>query len=170
MFGIDSAEFLLIVIVAVVVIGPKDLPRALYKVGQVVGKAQAMARHFRTGIDAMVREVELEELEKKWAAQNERIMSEHAAPPPALIEMAQAEEGQAEEGQTEAGHIETGQIEAPQAEPLRLESPPDTHALPVQSAFPYDAPAQPAPAPAQAVADNADGSPASTQPKDGAAA
>lgn len=77
MFGIDSTEFLLIVIVAVIVIGPKDLPRALYKVGQIVGKAQGMARHFRTGLDAMVREVELEELEKKWAAQNKRIMDEH---------------------------------------------------------------------------------------------
>ncbi|MBA4753843.1 MAG: twin-arginine translocase subunit TatB [Sphingobium sp.] len=77
MFGIDSTEFLLIVIVAVIVIGPKDLPRALYKVGQIVGKAQGMARHFRTGLDAMVREVELEELEKKWAAQNKRIMEEH---------------------------------------------------------------------------------------------
>lgn len=81
MFGIDSTEFLLIIIVAVVVIGPKDLPRALYKVGQIVGKAQGMARHFRTGIDAMVREVELEELEKKWAAQNKRIMDEHPAEP-----------------------------------------------------------------------------------------
>ncbi|WP_336973270.1 translocase [Sphingobium aromaticiconvertens] len=77
MFGIDSTEFLLIVIVAVIVIGPKDLPRALYKVGQIVGKAQGMARHFRTGIDAMVREVELAELEKKWADQNKRIMEEH---------------------------------------------------------------------------------------------
>jgi sec-independent protein translocase protein TatB len=77
MFGIDSTEFLLIVIVAVIVIGPKDLPRALYKVGQIVGKAQGMARHFRTGIDAMVREVELAELEKKWAEQNKRIMEEH---------------------------------------------------------------------------------------------
>lgn len=77
MFGIDSSELLLIVIVAVIVIGPKDLPRALYKVGQIVGKAQGMARHFRTGIDAMVREVELEELEKKWATQNQRIMAEH---------------------------------------------------------------------------------------------
>lgn len=77
MFGIDSSEFLVIVIIAVIVIGPKDLPRALYKVGQIVGKAQGMARHFRTGIDAMVREVELEELEKKWAAQNRRIMEEH---------------------------------------------------------------------------------------------
>ena len=77
MFGIDSTEFLVIVIIAVIVIGPKDLPRALYKVGQIVGKAQGMARHFRTGIDAMVREVELEELEKKWAEQNKRIMAEH---------------------------------------------------------------------------------------------
>ncbi|PZU57783.1 MAG: twin-arginine translocase subunit TatB [Sphingobium sp.] len=77
MFDIGSTEFLLIVIVAVIVIGPKDLPRALYKVGQVVGKGRAMARHFRTGIDAMIREAELQELEKKWAAQNERIMAEH---------------------------------------------------------------------------------------------
>ncbi|MGV3769156.1 MAG: Sec-independent protein translocase protein TatB [Sphingobium phenoxybenzoativorans] len=83
MFDIGSSEFLLIVIVAVIVIGPKDLPRALYKVGQVVGKARGMARHFRTGIDAMVREVELEELEKKWAAQNQRILDEHPAEPEA---------------------------------------------------------------------------------------
>ncbi len=84
MFGIDSTEFLVIVIIAVIVIGPKDLPRALYKVGQIVGKAQNMARHFRTGIDAMVREVELEELEKKWAEQNRRIMAEHPADSPAM--------------------------------------------------------------------------------------
>jgi sec-independent protein translocase protein TatB len=82
MFGIDSTEFLLIVIVAVIVIGPKDLPRALYKVGQIIGKAQGMARHFRTGLDAMVREVEMEELEKKWATQNKRIMEKH---PPETI-------------------------------------------------------------------------------------
>ena len=79
MFDIGSTELLLIVIIAVIVIGPKDLPRALYKVGQVVGKARGMARHFRTGIDAMVREVEMEELEKKWADQNRRIMQEHPA-------------------------------------------------------------------------------------------
>ncbi|WP_022683070.1 Sec-independent protein translocase protein TatB [Sphingobium bisphenolivorans] len=85
MFDIGSSELLLIVIVAVVVIGPKDLPRALYKVGQIVGKARGMARHFRTGIDAMVREVEMEELEKKWAEQNRRIMDEH---PPETVQPA----------------------------------------------------------------------------------
>jgi sec-independent protein translocase protein TatB len=94
MFGIDSSELLVIVIIAVIVIGPKDLPRALYKVGQIVGKAQGMARHFRTGIDAMVREVELEELEKKWAAQNKRIMDEH---PPEVVPAAEALPAPAEE-------------------------------------------------------------------------
>jgi sec-independent protein translocase protein TatB len=76
MFDIGSTELLLIAIVAIVVIGPRDLPRALYKLGQIMGKAKGMARHFRTGIDAMVREAEMEELEKKWAAENERIMKE----------------------------------------------------------------------------------------------
>lgn len=80
MFGIDSTELLLIVVIAVVVIGPKDLPRALYMVGKVVGQARAMARHFRSGIDAMVREAELEELQKQWAKENERIMAEHPQP------------------------------------------------------------------------------------------
>lgn len=79
MFDIGSTELLLIIIVAIVVIGPKDLPRALYKVGQVVGKAKGMARHFRTGIDAMMREAELAELEKKWAEENRRIMAQSSA-------------------------------------------------------------------------------------------
>ena len=86
MLDIGSSELLLIVIVAVVVIGPKDLPRALYKIGQVLGKARAMSRHFRAGVDAMIREAEMEDLEKKWAAENRRIMEQHptadALPPP----------------------------------------------------------------------------------------
>ncbi|WP_446652911.1 Sec-independent protein translocase protein TatB [Blastomonas sp.] len=88
MMDIGSTELLMIVIVAIVVIGPKDLPRALYKVGQVIGKAKGMARHFRSGIDAMVREVELEEMEKKWKADNERIMREYAAANPAAAPVA----------------------------------------------------------------------------------
>lgn len=82
MFDIGSSELLLTAIVAVVVIGPKDLPRALYKVGQVVGKARAMTRHFRAGLDEMVRQVEVEEMEKKWAADNARIMAESPAEAP----------------------------------------------------------------------------------------
>lgn len=79
MLDVGSSELLMIVIVAVVVIGPKDLPRALYKIGQVVGKARTMSRHFRSGIDAMIREAEMEEMEKKWALENRRIMEQYPA-------------------------------------------------------------------------------------------
>lgn len=115
MFGIDSSEFLVIVIIAVIVIGPKDLPRALYKVGQIVGKAQGMARHFRTGIDAMVREVELEELEKKWAAQNKRIMDEH--PPEVAATEALPAPGESAASETAANDLPPYVAEAPVEKP-----------------------------------------------------
>ena len=79
MFGVDSSEFLLIAIVALVVIGPKDLPKAMRVVGYWVGKARGVSRSFRQGFDNMVREAELEEMEKRWAAENARIMAEHPA-------------------------------------------------------------------------------------------
>ena len=82
MFGIDSLELLVIAVVALVVIGPKDLPRVMRTIGSFVSQARGMARHFRSGIDTMMREAELEEMEKKWKADNERIMREHPLPPP----------------------------------------------------------------------------------------
>lgn len=91
MFDIGSSELLMIVVVAVVVIGPKDLPRALYRVGQIVGKARAMSRHFRSGIDAMIREAEMEEMERKWAADNRRIMTESPSAS-AVAEASEAED------------------------------------------------------------------------------
>jgi sec-independent protein translocase protein TatB len=63
--------------VALVVIGPKDLPRVMRTVGHWVGRARGMARHFRSGIDTMMRESELEEMEKKWREENARILAEH---------------------------------------------------------------------------------------------
>ena len=77
MFDIASSELLLVALVALVVIGPKDLPKAMRFVGHWVGKARGMARHFRSGFDEMVRQAELDEMEKKWAAENARIMAEH---------------------------------------------------------------------------------------------
>ena len=79
MFGIDSGELLIIAVVALVVIGPKDLPRVMRTIGNFVGRARGMARHFRSGIDTMIRETELEDMDKKWKADNERIMREHPA-------------------------------------------------------------------------------------------
>ena len=77
MFDIGYSELLLIAVVALIVIGPKDLPRVMRTVGQWVGRARGMARHFRSGIDTMMREAELEEMEKKWREENERILKDH---------------------------------------------------------------------------------------------
>jgi len=79
MFDIASPELLLVAIVAIVVIGPKDLPKAMRVVGYWVGKARGTMRQFRSGFEAMVREAELAEMEKKWAEENKRIMAEHPA-------------------------------------------------------------------------------------------
>lgn len=80
MFGIDSSELIVIALVALLVIGPKDLPKAMRWVGQWAGKARAMSRHLRTGFDTMMREAELEEMQKLWAAQNEAIIKASALP------------------------------------------------------------------------------------------
>jgi len=61
------------------VIGPKDLPLAMRVAGRWIGKMRRVSAHFRSGIDTMVREAELEDMEKKWKAQNEEIMRRSAA-------------------------------------------------------------------------------------------
>src|SRR4051812_36052185 len=77
MFDVNPQELLLLGAVAIAVIPPKDLPRAMRFAGQWIGKARGMARHFRSGIDEMIRQSELDEIEKKWREENERIMREH---------------------------------------------------------------------------------------------
>ncbi len=77
MFDIGASELLLIVIVAVVVIGPKDLPLALRTAGRWIGKVRRVSGHFRAGVETMIREAELADMEKKWREQNEAIMREH---------------------------------------------------------------------------------------------
>jgi sec-independent protein translocase protein TatB len=79
MFGIDGSEFLIIVVVAIVVIGPKDLPLALRTAGRWIGKMRRMSNHFRSGIETMIREAELEEMERKWKEQNAAIMAQSQA-------------------------------------------------------------------------------------------
>lgn len=77
MFDVGFDELLVIVIVAIVVIGPKDLPKALRLAGQWIGKVRRVSGHFRSGVEAMIREAELEEMEAKWREQNAAIMAAH---------------------------------------------------------------------------------------------
>ena len=48
-------------------------------VGRWVGKVRGYARHFTAGIENMMREAELEEMEKKWREENERILAQYPA-------------------------------------------------------------------------------------------
>ena len=79
MFGFDSAEIAIIAVLALIFIGPKELPKVMRTVGYWVGRVRGMARHFTSGIEDMVRQAELEEMEKKWREENERIMRLHPA-------------------------------------------------------------------------------------------
>lgn len=77
MFDIGALELLVVVVVAIIVIGPKDMPQALRIAGRWVGKIRRASAQFRSGFDAMVREAEMEDMEKKWKEQNAKIMAEH---------------------------------------------------------------------------------------------
>jgi sec-independent protein translocase protein TatB len=62
MFDIAWSELFVIVVVALVVVGPKDLPKLMRTAGQWAGRARAMADQFRRSFDDMARQAELDEL------------------------------------------------------------------------------------------------------------
>ena len=63
MFDISWSEMAIIALLALVVIGPKDLPRVLRTMGQFMRKARALSREFQSGLNDVMREAELAELE-----------------------------------------------------------------------------------------------------------
>ena len=65
MFDIGWSEILVIAVVAIVVIGPKDLPRAMRAVGRWSGKIKRMAREFQSQFNEAIREAELDEVKKQ---------------------------------------------------------------------------------------------------------
>ena len=66
--GIGATELLVIGIIALLVVGPKDLPLLMRRVGQFMGKARSMAADFRASFDEMARQSELDELRKEVEA------------------------------------------------------------------------------------------------------
>lgn len=58
-------EIVLLGVLALVVIGPKDLPLMLRKLGRWTAKLRGMAQEFRTGFDELARQAELDELKKE---------------------------------------------------------------------------------------------------------
>jgi sec-independent protein translocase protein TatB len=64
-FDIGWPELMLIGVVALVVIGPKDLPAALRVAGYWVRKARTMSREFQSSVEQMLREAELEDVRQE---------------------------------------------------------------------------------------------------------
>jgi sec-independent protein translocase protein TatB len=65
---IGTSEVLIIAAIALIVVGPKDLPVLLRKLGQFVGRMRSMAAVFRASFDDMARQSELDELRKEVEA------------------------------------------------------------------------------------------------------
>ena len=117
MFDVASSEVILLGVVALLVIPPKDLPKAMRVAGHWIGKVRGVANQFRSGFDTMLRESVLQEMEKKWAAENDRIMREHPSEPVQMLPMAgpPAEAHAAEDaGNAPAVLVEQPMVAAPE--------------------------------------------------------
>jgi sec-independent protein translocase protein TatB len=64
MFDIGWSEMAVVALIALLVIGPKELPNTLRMVGRWTRKAKSLTREFRSGFDEMIREAELEDVRK----------------------------------------------------------------------------------------------------------
>ncbi len=66
--GIGGFEVVVIALAALIVVGPKDLPMLMRKVGQFLGRARKMAAEFRASFDDMARQSELDDLRREVEA------------------------------------------------------------------------------------------------------
>lgn len=63
-FGLGSSELLLVAVIALIVIGPKDLPRLLRTMGQYMRKIQGMAREFQNHLNEAAKETGVDDVKK----------------------------------------------------------------------------------------------------------
>ena len=117
MFNIDWGELFVIVVVALIVVGPKDLPRMMRKVGQWAGRARAMADQFRRSFDDIARQSELDELRNEV----NRLQQTQLIDPKAEIESAMYPTG----NPMNFGNDDVSPPTPPQPAPS-IESPPST--------------------------------------------
>ncbi|MFM8746418.1 MAG: Sec-independent protein translocase protein TatB [Aestuariivirga sp.] len=64
-FGFGYTEMFVVVLVAIIIIGPKDLPRVLRAFGKTVGKMRGMAREFQGHLDTAMKETGFEDVKKE---------------------------------------------------------------------------------------------------------
>ncbi|HET6378917.1 MAG TPA: Sec-independent protein translocase protein TatB [Methylocella sp.] len=121
MFEFDAGKLIIIGIVALIVIGPKDLPRVMRQVGQAVAKMRRMAGDFRAQLMEAMREAEFEAIHSDMAKLEERAKAGSSADPLAQIkaELTQAIE-RADEPEALPAAAEGEEPEPRQARSLTL--------------------------------------------------
>lgn len=77
---VGASELMVLAAVALIVVGPKDLPVLFRKLGQFMTKLRGMAAEFRTGLDEMARQSELDELRNEVKALRDTAADEIAKP------------------------------------------------------------------------------------------
>ena len=126
---LSPTHILIVLVAALIFIGPKDLPAFLRKVGKFVGKMRGMANEFRGAFDEMARQSELDELRKEVEAMRQ---ASHVALPQDLGISAQMN------SDAEAAYLANWEASHAPSADAALEAQPVMRALP-------EAPAEPAP-------------------------
>ena len=81
MFDIGWTEMALVAVVAILIIGPKELPVVLRSLGRMMGKARSLTREFRLSLDEMAREADFSDAmpgPEDFHIHNEKILADEA--------------------------------------------------------------------------------------------
>ena len=172
MFDVGWSEMAVIALVALVVLGPKELPQAMKTFAAFTRKMQRYARDFRSGVDNIVREAELEDAKKALDAVrvNPKKMIKNIVDPSgeAVAAVAAVEVAARSDGSAEAAPAATG---GAAATPPALEKPSNVIMQPTNMAPPHSIrPPAPKEAPSATAASPAPAKPAGGEPPAGSSA
>lgn len=152
MFGIDSPELLVIAVVALVVIGPKELPGLLRTWGKWMAQMRGMASEFRGHVDEMVRQSELDEVKKQLEAATGGVDLKSLDPTKQIRSAIQEGMAEGEKAMAEAKSAFDNPLVEPESAPQVAVEPAPQLTSETPAVEPQLEPAQMAPAPAEPVA------------------
>lgn len=79
MFDLAWTEMLVIAVITILVVGPKDLPKVMRSIGAIINKARSFSAKFQSDIDALARETEIDDLRKQARAYQDRFRQQQMA-------------------------------------------------------------------------------------------
>jgi sec-independent protein translocase protein TatB len=130
MFDITSSKLLILAIVALIVVGPKDLPLLLRTVGKYLGVIRRHANEFRAQLDEAIRESELHELKKEFDDVGRQMKSTVEDGARAIDTEADTAKRAVDDALKDAPKTETDAGEAAKSAPARASDASETSPLP----------------------------------------